>query len=461
MVQYEYSVFVPGACFPINRKPITDRPDCRSQESSWHQGLAEDITVTLERFPAPWVTMYLKKYPSLKMREYGFYFASPEDAEVVMEFTKPMDRGSLAKALAGIAQPEEFKLNWLNDQKAIVKLTPPAGGTKTYDLALEGAKDQDGVLVSIPGQIELRVTPDVTLRSINLATGQQTEDISVSGGYGGGVVSPDGSRAVFWELGSSVGDSADYRYWLQDLTSGDKVLLTEGGNPRVKWFPGSDRVQVGNKAFSADGRELKGPLEEKPVIGFALGLDGQIAYMSLREPRENKPNVDLVYLWDGEWKVIEGFSYQLINNNGFPLPMDPAYDPSGEKLAVVQNPAGEEQLQTTSAFILDLKTGEKALLAERALNVFWSPKGDYLAVGKVGGGINILAPTGELVMKLPSHNYLEMVGWTPDGQHLVLKKQEDNKWVTQLIEVSSGKEKKLPGMPLNIDANGLAYLMSK
>lgn len=230
--------------------------------------LGEDIMVTLERFPAPRAAMCLQQYPSVKMKQYEIYRVSPEEAEIAMEFTKPVNRESLAQALARIAPTEEFKLTWLNDQKTIVKFTPPAGEAKIYDMALEGARDQEGVLVSIPGQIELRVISDVKLKSLNLTTGQQNEVISVSGGYGGGAVSPDGTHAVFWEMGCGVGDARVYRYWLQELASGNKVLLTDGGEFRVKWFPSGERVQVGNKLFSADGQELKNPFEEKRVLGF-------------------------------------------------------------------------------------------------------------------------------------------------------------------------------------------------
>ncbi|WP_143744288.1 hypothetical protein [Neomoorella thermoacetica] len=308
--------------FPSTESPLRIGLSAGARNVHGTRALGEDTMVTLERFPAPRVVMYLQKYSSMKMEEYGFYWASPEEAEVVMEFTKPMNKESLARALAGMVQPEEFKLTWLNDKKVILKFTPPVGGPKTYNLSLQGVKDQNGVLVSIPGQIELRVIPDVKVKSLNLATGQQAEVIVVSGGYEGGVVSPDGSRAVFWELGSSVGDSINYRYWLQDLTGGEKVLLTEGGKPKVKWFPGGDRVQVGNKVFSVDGRVLKNPLEEKHVIGFDLGPHGQLAYMSRHEPGENNPNVDLFYQWDGEWRVIEGYrGLQLptIYRQRFPL----------------------------------------------------------------------------------------------------------------------------------------------
>lgn len=423
--------------------------------------LGEDIMVTLERFPAPWATMSLQAYPAVKMEQYGIYWVSPQEAAVVMEFSKPIDRESLAEALAGIAPADEFELSWLDDQKVNVKFAPPAAETRIYDLALTGARDQDGVLVSIAGQIELRVIPELKVKSLNLTTGQQVEVISTGGGYAGGVISPDGARAVFWELACGVGDARLYRYWLQDLIGGEKALLTESGDFRVKWFPDGSQVQIENKLFAADGRELESPLAEKSILGFDLGPEGQMAYLSWREPGQNKPAVDLFYQQDGEWKSFKDFSYPLFNSNGFLLPMNPAFDPAGERLAVIRNLAGRDQLQAASAYIINLKTGEQSLLADRALNVFWSPRGDYLAVGKVDG-VEVLNTSGELKLKLPDHDFYSIAGWSLDGQYLLFKEYdyEQSAWLTGLVDITCGQEQKIPGIPLGCDNNGNLYLIT-
>ncbi len=455
---YRHSLRVRVSPSTVNSLEIGLRAGAKNINGT--RALSKDIMVTLERFPAPSVVMHLPQYPSLKMKEYGFYWASPKDAEVIMEFTKPIDKESLAQALTKMEEQKKCKLTWLNEKKAMLKFIPPSGEPTTYDLVFEGVKDEDGVLVSFPFH-SLKVTPDVQVKALNLATEKQTEIISVSGGYEGGVVSPGGSSAVFWELGCGVGDAFVYRYWLHDFTSGDKVFLTESGSSSVKWFSKGDRVQVGNKIFSAQGENLKNPFKKKHIIGFDIGPDDRLAYVSWDEQEKKKPNVDLFYRWDGEWQIIESFSYQLFNSNGFFLPMDPSYDPFGKKLAVVKNTAGDAQMGTADVILLDLKTKEESLLKEHALNVFWSPHGDYLAVGKVGGGIEILTPTGDLILELPDHRYWDIVGWTPAGQYLILKKQEETKWITQLIEAKNGNKIEFPGIPLGIDSDGLVYLISE
>lgn len=83
------------------------------------------------------------------------------------------------------------------------------------------------------------------------------------------------------------------------------------------------------------------------------------------------------------------------------------------------------------------------LLADRALNVFWSPRGEYPAVGKVDG-VKILTAAGDLKLRLLGHNFQSVAGGSYDGRYLLFKEFEQSEWVTELREIDSGKERKYP-----------------
>lgn len=435
-----------------------------ARTSDGTKSLDEDIWVTLERFPAPRLTMYLKNYPNLEMQDLGVYWSSPSEAKVVMEFTKAMDRNSLKQALARVVPPEEFSLTWLNDRKAVVAFNAPAGKERAYNLFLEQVKDRDGLVLSMSEPVELRIVPDAKLRVFNPETREQKEKkIALPGSYVGGVVSPDGTRAVCWEPSSFVGDGISYRYWLQDLLQGERVLLTEAVKTTVKWYPDGRRFQLGSITYSAVGEELgKLPVEElKSILGVDVANHGEMAYLYYRLEKGNRTVVNLVYQSGENWQVLEDFSYPLVTDSLFYLRMDPSFDPSGEKMAVVENPSVEGNLSSARASILDLRTGEKTVLAENSLSVSWSPRGDYLAVLKGRDGVEILTPGGEVVTRIQENYYREILDWSPDGSYLLLKGRKDSRWWAAggILNIAAGRLSVVTGIPLGFDANGLVYLL--
>ncbi|MGI9952629.1 hypothetical protein V3F56_09745 [Moorellaceae bacterium AZ2] len=76
-------------------------------------------------------------------------------------------------------------------------------------------------------------------------------------------------------------------------------------------------------------------------------------------------------------------------------------------------------------------------------------------------GVEILTAAGDLKLRLPSHNFQSVAGWSIDGWYLLFKEFEQSEWVTELGEIDSGKEKKIPGTPLGFDAKGSLYFMGK
>jgi Tol biopolymer transport system component len=417
-----------------------------------------DFIITIERFEAPWASMYLKNNPGLKMIDFGVYWASPKDASMVMEFSKPMDKESLKEAIAKIA-PQEAEMDWQNNQKVIINFNPQSDDRKTYYLNFQGAKDKDGVLLSLLETIELHVTPDAELKKFDPVTGETADGIMVSGGYCGGVISPDGTKAVCWEASSYAGNANSYRYWLQDVATGKRVFLTSMIDNTVKWNPDGKQFQLGDMTYSAEGEKIEtlSVEEQKYILGFDINSAGRIAYLCLG----NQDQVALSYETGEGLKTIEGFTHPLVSDGVFYMRMNPSFDPAGKRLAVVENRSGGAALESGQVSVIDLETENKSLLAERAVGVSWSPDGEHIAITKHGGEIDILKPDGTKAVSLQDYEYNSLIGWSPDGKYLLLKKYREDCWKAHLYGVKTGDTKIIDGVPLSFDSDNVLYLLAK
>ncbi|MFZ5943151.1 MAG: TolB family protein [Bacillota bacterium] len=418
--------------------------------------LKEDITITLERFTTPWGKIYLKDYPQLPLKEYQI-ISLPPGKEVVLEFTKAVDKDSVEKAIAQGIPSEGLDFNWLNEKKVEFKVKDLSQERAMYSLNLDGALDEDGILVGFSMGVELIVVPDTKIYAYNLVTKEKQQVGTTSGGYSGHV-SPSGSHGVFWELDCAVGDGVSYRYWLQNFTTGKKVYLTTGGgDPQVKWF-GDNRVQVLNSVFTNEGEEVKEEAIKERIFGFDRALDNSTAYVYVENFEERELKLHLAYQWQGEKKVIKNISYPLYNKALAFININPSFDPSGERLVLVVNSSKEDFVPETSIFILNLASGEKQLVRRGGGSVHWSPRGDLLAVGELQGGIEIVTPNGEKKLTLPDYHYHYFKGWSGDGRDLIFTFNSNGEHETRIIEVETGLETSIKGMALGMDKNNMLYI---
>ena len=417
-----------------------------------------EVFNTLTQIPNPKLIMYLKKYPLLSFKELQVYSVSPGE-EVVLQCNKEIDKKSLLKAFLKIAPDEEWELNWINENLATVSFFPPNNLKKTYQVYLRNIKSIDGDEIIVPECIDLIVAPQTSVFCMS-DDNEKKEIGKTNGGFIGGKISPDGKLAVFWEWSSYFGDVAEVRYWLQNWETEDRVYLTENVARGIKWYP-DNSFQISNKNFNSDGELIKGDLEEKIIIGFDISTNGDLSYVSISDPKESVYSLDLCYKRNNDTVTIKKFTYPIYSNSQFLLSMDPSYNPTGDKLAVAHNSSIDDNILSSNIYIIDPISGEKQLLFEGGEYVLWSPTGDYLAIGYINNGIDIVAVSGEKIENFPDYYFNAVKQWMPNGRCLLIVDPMYRENTFELIDIFSKGIKEYKGIPLGFDLNNNLYYIEK
>ncbi|KKM11225.1 hypothetical protein SY88_09810 [Clostridiales bacterium PH28_bin88] len=430
-----------------------------SREARTKEGntLGRDITFYFQRHVAPQYKVTAGGAPSVTIRSNQEYYASPYDAKVDFVFTKPVNRDSVEKHLGKENPREEMKYQWLDDYHLRVKFLPTSG-TKYYTLGLEGAVDIDGVALGIQREApKLIIVPNRKVSVWDPGSRISKHVAEVSGGYEGGRISPKGDYAVFWEIAGQLGDN-HFRYWLENLATGEKLLISDRGEEPVQWYPDGDKVQVGTIEMSTSGnrREIVALDKAELLYGLGLGPNGKIAY--LHGSHEKKPA--LTILENGkEIKTFRDFTYPLIADGAAILYLSLAWSPKGDQIAMVENPISDRYSSDGGQLVIvDVNTSEKTVLIERVKSVVWSPDGRYLAVGKWQGGVEVMTPEGKSMLSLKE--YWEPAAWSPNGKYLQLRGRTADE-EQGFLEVATTQLLQPHGLPLGWDNQGTAYFLSK
>lgn len=417
-----------------------------------------EVFNTLTQISNPKLTMYLKKYPLLSFKELQVYSLSPGE-EVIVQCNKEIDKESLLNAFKKIAPDEEWELSWINGNIATVSFFPPNNLKKTYQVYLRNIKSIDGDEIIIPECIDLIVASQTSVFCMSDDNGKE-EIGKTNGGFIGGKISPDGKLAVFWEWSSYFGDVAEVRYWLQNWETGDRVYLTENVPRGIKWYP-DNSFQISNKKFNSGGELIKGDLEEKIIIGFDISTNGDLSYVSISDPKESVYSLDLFYKRNEDTVTIKKFTYPIYSKSHFLLSMDPSYNPTDNKLAVVHNSSIDDSVLSSNIYIIDLISGEKQLIFEDGEYVLWSPTGDYLAIGYINNKIDIVALSGEKIGNFSGYHFNSIKQWMPNGKCLLIADPTYRRNIFELIDIFSKEIKEYKGTPLGFDLNNNLYYIEK
>ena len=95
-------------------------------------------------------------------------------------------------------------------------------------------------------------------------------------------------------------------------------------------------------------------------------------------------------------------------------------------------------------YILDISSGQTSTLTNNAndFNPFWSPNGNQIAFMRTtdkGGNIFVMDANGQNARALTdTTDYLTLLGWTPDGQHLIFNAFQQDGTPIQLVDAASG-----------------------
>jgi hypothetical protein len=103
---------------------------------------------------------------------------------------------------------------------------------------------------------------------------------------------------------------------------------------------------------------------------------------------------------------------------GYPDIITHDWSGDGSEIVYQQEPNGEQP----SAKIVNLATGEKRLLAERAYSPVWSPDGSRIAYKLFNDAIYAVNPDGTGLLKISSNSSDLTAGWSPDSQYVLLNR---------------------------------------
>lgn len=171
--------------------------------------------------------------------------------------------------------------------------------------------------------------------------------------------------------------------------------------------------------------------------------------------------------------VVGGTVYVAKANGNTPRAIgqgtNPAWSPTGDKLAVEQGTSDEDDTSTGSPnlAIVDVKTGESVPLTKRAGSPTWSPDGRYIAFvdfrSSAFGSIARIRPGGtgrKVIYRADPRWSAAAPDWSPDGDSLAFVKSSESKSSLSLIGPGGGHARTLARRPAKHPLTSVAWAPS-
>lgn len=403
----------------------------------------------------------------------------------IVRFTKPMDRRSVEAVIGQEYRDRPPPLfHWEGDRLLRVSFDQTAVG-KAYWVYVNGARDRDGVALRNDPGLTFMIVGTSALREVDAASGTARDVSRLEGHrFGRGQVSPTGERVLLFEELTEGGEFFPETAWLFDLPEGrlNQVPVPPGvfSYASTDWLPDgrsfvlNDFMRGATRYAAADGARL-GTLLPAPSEGYYVGFSTSpdrrtLAYVKDPGFREGQSlPVFIASLGAGDVREFPS----LVRRG----PVQPAagvdlqWSPDGRLLAFTEWGDPDGTVDTVGGLdvpwrvsVLDIATGSKRVLVERASSPRWSPAGDRLLVFSLAAGKYQLVGLAGAVMKTLEGEDVTFPRWAPDGRRILFKQHGPGGEVRAVLhDLETGAWRDLgQGVPLGWSPDGKkAYVLAE